>query len=174
LYDVFGSRSSINMLSFDQATSYTIQLNKFSPIFDDPDIERTGLTKESIFIDDLEPNTSYNWRVIAHTEDLGDVYSETREFRTGDFSSVPNVWDSSNEIIVFPNPNSGKFTIDLSNVEDIEKIEISDLNGNIIDVNKEITGKEYALEIKEFNSGMHFIKFYSKDKVFIKKINLMK
>ncbi|MFH0866278.1 MAG: CehA/McbA family metallohydrolase [Bacteroidota bacterium] len=69
---------------------------------------------------------------------------------------------------VYPNPSNGPFTIEAPS--NISKIEIADLNGNIIFTRLFKNGKATVINIEGTASGVYFIKIYSKDFVKARKL----
>jgi hypothetical protein len=67
------------------------------------------------------------------------------------------------KINIFPNPTSGKLTI-VSNLQ-IEKVEIIDLVGNLIDI-----FDQNIIDINPFQSGVYFLNIYTKNQKISKRI----
>jgi len=72
---------------------------------------------------------------------------------------------------VFPNPNNGQFTIDLTQVADTKnKLEIVNGLGSIIYSNTEINNNLLQVDISSKAKGIYFIKLYATDKIYYQKI----
>lgn len=74
------------------------------------------------------------------------------------------------EMIIFPNPNRGVFTISVPiKSGNVSTLQIYDIQGNIIWKQK-ISGDEFKIDISEALSGTYFIKVVSGSLAYIKKI----
>jgi hypothetical protein len=82
------------------------------------------------------------------------------EISTGIISQSPN----SNNVRVFPNPNSGKFIVSLANNE-ISKFEITGISGNLILKGEFVNSKEINLS-RLFESQILILRVYSENQVF--------
>ncbi|MDR2834884.1 MAG: T9SS type A sorting domain-containing protein [Bacteroidales bacterium] len=91
-----------------------------------------------------------------------------------DFSKIiyveKNQSNNNPEIYVYPNPNNGIFKINISNIENIQKILIFDVNGKIIiekDTNNDYLQEEFNPQLK---SGVYFLKAITPNNNYIVKI----
>ncbi len=77
----------------------------------------------------------------------------------------------SNSISIYPNPSSGIYNI-TSNNYPIEKIEVYDITGKIIEseVNLEITNNSTVLNLTQVSSGLYFVRISANNQKIIKKI----
>jgi hypothetical protein len=80
---------------------------------------------------------------------------------TNDFESL------NKSIAVYPNPTNGIITISNQDNLTIEKVEIVDVLGKIVSVKTENTSQ---IGISEMTNGLYFLKMYSGENVFVKKI----
>jgi hypothetical protein len=74
------------------------------------------------------------------------------------------------QVKVYPNPNNGKFTIDLINFEDKALISICDLTGSVFFESKIEQMTRSELNFSFLRKGIYFVKVTSKNKLFVKKI----
>lgn len=74
--------------------------------------------------------------------------------------------ETINNINIYPNPTSGIFTIEADN---INKIEITDINGQSIYINQ---NNYKNIDLKHYPKGVYFIKIITNNKIFNKKIIL--
>jgi hypothetical protein len=76
--------------------------------------------------------------------------------------------NNNSEIHIYPNPNSGLFTIKLENLSE-GTIQIMDINGSLV-YSKNIKNKEFEVNIQEQPAGIYFIQVKSGKKIITKKI----
>lgn len=86
---------------------------------------------------------------------------------------LDNAKNDNYNFSLYPNPNSGKFTLTVEGIEEqiIYDVGISDLQGKIIykSVGNISTNKE--IDLSQFPVGMYLVKVISKDKVYFQKCN---
>lgn len=72
------------------------------------------------------------------------------------------------EFLVFPNPNDGRFYIDLKNESDVH-ISIIDINGKLVYENKFVGNNlgKVQIQSKYLNSGLYFVKIKTKTSEFL-------
>ncbi len=69
-----------------------------------------------------------------------------------------------NEMIVFPNPSNGFFTIKKTSSINLESAEVYDINGRVIQkVNLTNKGVETSIDLRNASSGIYFMKVRSND-----------
>lgn len=73
------------------------------------------------------------------------------------------------EMVVYPNPNSGEFTIEFRNFDDEIKVMLFNSIGQMV-YNEQTTKKQIQMSVPNLKSGMYFIKAVNKDKQFNQKI----
>ena len=81
-------------------------------------------------------------------------------------SSDDFVYDTRNEINVYPNPNNGNFII--NSISEIQNISISDLHGRIVYSLNNISSNHINVQQQFLNKGMYFINILSNNRVFSK------
>jgi hypothetical protein len=74
------------------------------------------------------------------------------------------------QVKVYPNPNNGKFTIDLINFENKASISIYDLTGSMFFESKMDQTINNELNFSFLRKGIYFLKVTSNNKQFVKKI----
>jgi GH25 family lysozyme M1 (1,4-beta-N-acetylmuramidase)/subtilase family serine protease len=86
------------------------------------------------------------------------------------FTGITNI-DLSEMIQVYPNPNSGYFTIDASQIEDqIMNIYIYDVKGSIIYFDNQPDGKTLAVKIKDVSNGIYLLSIRTNKEIYYKKL----
>jgi hypothetical protein len=83
------------------------------------------------------------------------------------FSNSSVIYDENDFIKIFPNPNSGEFTI---KDEAIKNIEIFDLLGHEIEFEMNHTAKFIEISILEPSKGVYTLLISTGDKLYTKKI----
>jgi hypothetical protein len=73
-------------------------------------------------------------------------------------------------IQVFPNPNSGTFSIRNNTVQDITSVILYDNTGRIVYKSGNITPGEVSMVNKELPEGIYYIQLHSVNQVISKKI----
>jgi hypothetical protein len=73
-------------------------------------------------------------------------------------------------IEVYPNPTNGEFII--PNVETIEAVQITALNGQTTTVNFQLNGNDLILDLQGFANGLYTIAVTTKENVIVSKVNL--
>ncbi|MDP1727070.1 MAG: T9SS type A sorting domain-containing protein [Bacteroidota bacterium] len=73
------------------------------------------------------------------------------------------------EIIIYPNPNSGLFTIDFNKMSGDKTIKVYDLSGKFI---KELQSenKQVEINVEELAKGFYILKIYNEGKTYTRKI----
>jgi PKD repeat protein len=82
-------------------------------------------------------------------------------------------FDASSDIIVFPNPTDGMFTVAMNVTGDV-KVWLTDAIGRRLTATKTLSGSssEVVYDISAFESGIYMIVFESKNGVFTRKVTL--
>lgn len=118
--------------------------------------------------------TLHNWK--TPTEMLGDTLQMSLDIRLKACIIKVKEIDYSNEVSVYPNPTSGRVTIELGDIPIINpRIIVYDLTGRAIDAySNHIYGNTYELNINSETTGLYFIKIDFGDAQVTKKISLIK
>ena len=77
-------------------------------------------------------------------------------------------FDISNDIMLYPVPTSGKVTITINNLTDVQ-VWVYDLNGKQL-LNKKISAENNSINISYFQSGVYLFKITSQEGETIKKV----
>lgn len=111
--------------------------------------------------------------------DIVYTYTSANSCSGSDISSIDvdactgvNETLSDSEIIIYPNPSNGIFTIERPvNTNEIVQIEILDVNSKLIlETSIKTDNQNTSIDISKYNSGIYFIKLIIKDQVSIKRI----
>ncbi|MGM0477910.1 MAG: T9SS type A sorting domain-containing protein [Bacteroidota bacterium] len=91
--------------------------------------------------------------------------STNREVKT----SSPSNYQSTEKVLVYPNPNDGSFTVKLQSTTDVENIEVVDQLGNLVKTKRDIQ------EVNHFNNlnlsnGVYWVKVVFHDTITYKKV----
>ncbi len=88
---------------------------------------------------------------------------------------MPMVMNKYNDVIIYPNPASGIFTVDLKGFSD-ENVEAAVYNcmGQTIDRRKDISSSLVSFDLSRFEKGIYFVEIRSGDKLLREKIVLQK
>ena len=73
---------------------------------------------------------------------------------------------------LYPNPTTGKLTIELNQEVREYTIEIFSLLGRLIQINEKVTGKTHELDLSGLNKGVYFVKVINEKQVQTKRIIL--
>ncbi len=125
---------------------------------------------EKIEVPDIEPGT-YTISVTHKNnleEDEQDFSLVINGISEGSLSTE-DVNELDGKIKIYPNPSKGLVTIKAIDLNiSIEKVEVYDVKGSIVLKSKTYTSKEDVLRLP--NSGIYFVKIFSKSKIFHQKI----
>lgn len=122
----------------------------------------------------ITPNTNYTFRnwtengtIVSENETFSFVVTDNRSL-TANLNYYDNIEDiSSNSLVVYPNPSSGKFFIESEFV--INQIEIYDLSGKLL-YHISAHSDKIEIDISNFLSGIYTINFLSSDYSYKKKL----
>lgn len=108
----------------------------------------------------LEPNTTYEWRVKATKFSFESNFSDPITFKTLSCTSVEN---NSDEILIYPNPASNR--INIRGIENIEKVLIYNSLGKKI-------SEEYnnSIDVSTYPSGIYILNIITNSKIYNKKV----
>jgi photosystem II stability/assembly factor-like uncharacterized protein len=158
--------------SVDNAIDYTLIITEVDS--NNPTIEKTGLTITSIFIDELEPNTDYKWRVDAKVDNETILSSDEWNFRTDNFTSVNEDYTEFRSLEIFPNPAKQNITIKYPNQLVVNKIEIYNVAGENLFVIYNPVSSQTEINISSFTSGKYYLKLISEKGVETKIFTILK
>lgn len=72
-------------------------------------------------------------------------------------------WSEFGNLSLFPNPNTGTFTIDLGSVQEVIEIRISDMNGRLIQTHLSNNDQKVAIQLDQ-PAGMYVVSIISETK----------
>jgi len=97
---------------------------------------------------------------------LTNVISFTRTIGVG----IADIADASEAFTVFPNPSAGRITLQCNPDKKIDRIEIMDVQGKLIQVISYINSTERHIDISELPEGVYFLKIASGNDMIYKKV----
>jgi hypothetical protein len=153
---------------------------KYGNVSNFPHISQTGIELSTVGIG------SYKWFLegLAISDAMNQTFTPVQNGNysvmitdingckgTSPVFSVTNLGLNDNsinkKINIYPNPTTGMVTITNQDNLAIDKIEIVDVLGKIVSVKTENTSQ---IGISEMTNGLYFLKMYSGENVFVKKI----
>ncbi|NLA23766.1 MAG: PKD domain-containing protein, partial [Bacteroidales bacterium] len=139
---------------FEGGTPDTSTTQNPSVVYDTPGTYDVSLTVSNQYGDDTEVKTGY-----ITVNDYNKV-SETEVFQS--------------QINVFPNPNSGEFSIDLGDFDSEVQIRITNINGQELKAKTTKTGKYINVNTDNIPSGLYFLQVITEDFSKVYKITIAK
>jgi hypothetical protein len=94
------------------------------------------------------------------------VVSFTRTIGTG----IDGITDASAAVTVFPNPATDRITLRSSPDKKIDKVELMDIQGKLVQVQSSGSNTEKQIDISSFPDGIYFIRISSGKDVIYKKL----
>lgn len=88
--------------------------------------------------------------------------------------AVEEINIDNNEVLIYPNPAADKVSVKMEKEVVISSITVYDFSGKQIIIKNNINHNETVINLQEQSSGIYFFEINSNDKVFRKKINLIK
>jgi len=79
-----------------------------------------------------------------------------------------------NKVNIFPNPASDHLTIESGSEVSIEKIELLDITGRVIETRDNINANTFTYKLLSFHEGIYILSVYIQDRQIIRKIILTK
>lgn len=160
------SCSTCNDGSIDVTT--TINGNEIPQFYWNP----TGNTTE-----DISGLSSGTYMLYVYTNSCLTTY--TFIVNSSNTINAINLSVTTNDLIVFPNPTKGDLYIEKNNaLKEISKMELLNSLGEIIKEFKfsdiDSATNNFSINLSEFSNGVYYLKCYSPDRHFIKKIILTK
>jgi hypothetical protein len=105
----------------------------------------------------------------------GDTIQNIAKWNGGNYTDTCNVFvgiedieNFTKNITIYPNPNSGIFTIDIENLNEANLV-IYNLSGQIV-LQKKLTQNLTSIDLTKFAKGMYFVKVNAANKVIVEKI----
>ena len=84
-------------------------------------------------------------------------------------TAVKSIDKNSNQINIYPNPASNKFTIEMDNLKEPYTLEILNTMGQVV-LNKQITNKIEQIDLSGQAAGVYFVKVQTGNNTVVKKI----
>jgi hypothetical protein len=121
-------------------------------------------------VSSLTPNTTHN--LFVRSKDVNGVWSLTNvlSFTRTSGTGIGEINDASAAFTVFPNPASEKIVLQCPEDIKIDKIELMDVQGKVMQVQSSGDGAEKQIDISRFTEGIYFIKITSGKDVVYKKV----
>lgn len=119
------------------------------------------------FLDDLEPGTTYEFRITA---ECGRIFkhSEIGTFTTLGGTTSTNGLDDNNKFTVFPNPASGQFTLQVeSESTDLLNYVVRNTQGKqIMAVQANITNGQnnFPLDLTNYPDGVYLLEVFTENR----------
>ncbi|MCB9223290.1 MAG: T9SS type A sorting domain-containing protein [Crocinitomicaceae bacterium] len=106
--------------------------------------------------------------------------SKAQDYNSSRSNTTSSVWSPGEDVLtikdldlgtimVYPNPTSGSVTVFIENPEMFERIELKNVNGQLLSSNM-ILGAYSTVSLEDFTDGMYFISLVSNDQVIVRKI----
>jgi type IX secretion system substrate protein len=76
--------------------------------------------------------------------------------------------DLETGITIYPNPNSGKFTIDIRDFENV-RVEVYTISGQLV-LQESLIQYSNQVDLTEYSKGMYFVKMKTDNKTIVRKI----
>ena len=83
--------------------------------------------------------------------------------------SRPSKVESTDEVVVYPNPNDGSFTVKLQRTTDVRYIEVVDQLGRTLDIRRDVV-KENKYSKSDLSPGNYWVKIVFNDQIVRKKL----
>ncbi len=104
-------------------------------------------------------NTGYNGG--SHTEPHYRCHAYFIQYSTDEFVGIDDNSQTENDIIGYPNPTTGMFTIKASINDKLENVAVFQLNGKLVTSVNGNGQKDIRLNLGDYPSGIYFIKVQS-------------
>ena len=86
-----------------------------------------------------------------------------------------NSLNASAKLKIYPNPNNGKFTVELDNKTAIQSVKVYSIIGSLIKVIPvNVNNKNIDVDLRDVNEGIYIVKVESQSGSFTQKINIIK
>ncbi|MBK8722019.1 MAG: T9SS type A sorting domain-containing protein [Saprospiraceae bacterium] len=161
----------LNWDATPNATSYLVHLSRFKAM-DILEVD-TIVTANSLNVKKLIKDRVYYWRVKPFNEKYFCTNYTTQLFRTVDFTNNIDIEEIGLEL--YPNPISMGNDIQIinNNLKEDTNLKIYNTNGELIN-NQTIDGNSTMIHIPEnLSTGLYLLQFNQKNKVVVKKINIV-
>ena len=89
-------------------------------------------------------------------------------------NDAENLLITEDDVVVFPNPNSGTVNIEITKTFNSYNLRIYNINGALIGENRNITQPTYSFDMSDFIDGMYILQFEIDNQIVSKRIILAK
>lgn len=79
----------------------------------------------------------------------------------------------SDDLIIFPNPSRGDFTISLNGQDAIQSIEVFDINGKLVSSHTNIDQKQFYMVNPSLGNGLYVVKVKSTTNTLVKRLSVV-
>ena len=116
---------------------------------------------------DLESGTNYFFRAYI-TNDAGTAYGDIKTFVT---TSGLSDAEGGLSAVIYPNPASGKATIEIEGLNESARLIVTDLQGRVLSSDDLRSGaKTYEMDLTGFASGVYYIRIVTDNAVSTQKL----
>ena len=116
---------------------------------------------------DLESGTNYFFRAYI-TNDAGTAYGEVKTFVT---TSGLSDAEGGLRAVIYPNPASGKATVEIEGLNASARLIVTDLQGRILSSDDLQSGaSRYEMDLTGFASGVYYIRIVTDNSVSTQKL----
>jgi hypothetical protein len=105
---------------------------------------------------------------VTGTNAAGCSNKNTVTVSINDCVGITNIAANANGVMIYPNPNNGMFTVELSNSA-VKSIQLTDLSGRVIMTRTADNGK-VDMDINHLSNGIYYVKVQSNDAVQVLKV----
>lgn len=120
-------------------------------------------------LNNLLINQKYFWRVRSITNGTPSGWSPIWNFTVSvNGVSVSELENIKNDVLIYPNPNSGVFSIAFKN-NDLKTIEVFNALGKLV-IYKSIASNTYQVDLQNQPKGVYFVRVSQKESSLIKKV----
>ncbi|MBN2891352.1 MAG: T9SS type A sorting domain-containing protein [Bacteroidales bacterium] len=132
--------------------------------------QNTDASGITIF-NDVEEATgvSYSVTKTGYQNETGTVDVDADKTENVVMQIVENLNDLQNEVVISPNPTSGIFKINFSNISANAEVEIFTVDGKKV-LTSSITADKNEFDLSDYESGLYMIKITTKDRVYLQKL----
>ena len=95
--------------------------------------------------------------------DDGSIDAWSLEICTAPITTGINSSVIENNLALYPNPTSNILNVSFGNIQFVEQITLTDLQGKIIVQKKNITSNNLQLDLSNYNNGLYLLQVQSKE-----------
>ena len=102
---------------------------------------------------------------VMGNSNLATRQTEANEEDNGDETSFVDFSETAEKMVIYPNPNEGKFTIDLDEANTNSTIIIYNLYGEVVAQFSNVNDLELEVDISSLSKGIYLVKCFDKNSV---------